>query len=412
MKSLYQPWLDWLDNQFQLMVDSTIALAEINSGSFNPDGVNRVGAWLRDYCDQQFSAQIDTLPVDDFVQINAQGEPCRRKLGDALRICCRPQAPLQLLLVAHLDTVFAIDSPFQQVRWLDSHTLNGPGVCDLKGGMLVMLCSLQALERSPWSKRLGWQILFNPDEEIGSPGSAPLLQQAAQQADLGLVFEPCLPSGDFAGQRKGSGNFTLIVKGRSAHAGREHHLGRNAIRACCDLIQQLDDLNGQRPGLTINPGFIQGGGSVNSVPDRCIGRFNIRLEQDQDRLWFEQQLQQRIQQANQKDGIEVSLHGRFGRLPKRLTPTEHKLYRWVQSCGSELSMQLDWQATGGCCDGNNLSAAGLPNIDTLGVQGGEIHSDREFLLTPSLLERSRLCTRLLLQLAEAPPEWLQPRAST
>ncbi len=408
----FTPWLNWLDDQYQQMLDKTIELAEINSGSFNADGVNRVGEVLSEYCRQRLDVEVEVLEVAPFEQIGDDGSSQQLKLGRALRLRKHPEAPLQLFFCAHLDTVFAIDHPFQQVRWLDDETINGPGVTDLKGGILVMLNALQALERSPWAGRVGWEILFNPDEEIGSPGSAPLIAEAAQRCHLGLIYEPCFPDGNLAGARKGSGNFSVLIHGRAAHAGREHHLGRNAIRAMSDFISALDDLNGQRRGVTINPGFIQGGGAVNAVPDLCLSRFNIRLERPEDEQWCLDQLQRLCDDINNRDGIRLELNGGFGRKPKVITEANQRLLELARDCGRDLGLELQWLPTGGCCDGNNLAAAGVPNIDTLGVQGGDIHSSSEFLKVHSLTERAKLSALLLLKLATSDNlSWLKHNPS-
>lgn len=397
----FQPWLTWLDTRHDAMLASTIRLAEINSGSLNPAGVNAVGELLIALC-QPLEGQVERLSLPPFVRITDSGEPVSCPLGDAIRIRKRPEAPLQVYLGGHLDTVYAPDHPFQQVRWLDRQRLSGPGVTDLKGGLLVMINALMAFERSPWAEQIGWEILLNPDEEIGSPSSAPLIAEAASRVQLGLIYEPCMPDGSLAGARKGSGNFSVVVRGRAAHAGREHHLGRNAIRALCDYIAALDRLNGQRPGVTINPGFVHGGGAVNTVPDHCMARFNIRIEQPEDEAWCLQQLQRLGDDINRREGIRLSLHGAFGRKPKSLTAANLELLKLVQHCGSELGLTLDWQATGGCCDGNNLAAAGIPNVDTLGVQGGAIHSEQEYLCVDSLVPRARLSALLLMRLAADP----------
>ncbi|MFT6914572.1 MAG: glutamate carboxypeptidase [Motiliproteus sp.] len=404
---IFTPWLEWLDTQQSQMLASTIALSRINSGSFNADGVNAV-AEAFNTLSAGLGGERRFIDVAPHISINASGERVEKPLGRALSIKKRPEAPLQVFLGGHLDTVFAADHPFQDVQWLDDDTLNGPGVADLKGGLVLMFKALEALERSPWAEQIGWEVLLNPDEEIGSASSAQLLIDAAQRNQLGMIFEPCFADGNLAGERKGSGNFSVIARGRAAHAGREHHLGRNAIRALCDFISNLDDLNGQRPGVTINPGFIQGGGAVNVVPDTALARFNIRLERPEDQAWCLQQIDRLISDINSRDGLSLELHGQFGRQPKILSPTNLRLFELLRDCGQSLDLDLHWLPTGGCCDGNNLAAAGLPNIDTLGVQGGKIHSSDEYCLVSSLSQRAKLSALLLMRLASSEDlSWLE-----
>lgn len=384
------------------MYEQMVALANINSGSFNASGVNQVRERLMALF-ADLGGTPEVLPSTPLPMLDDDGVVRERVLGDGLRITKRPEAPLQVFLCGHMDTVFAPDHPFQQVRELDADTVNGPGVADLKGGLVVMHQALLALEASPLAPRIGWQILFNPDEEIGSPISSGWIQQAARRADVGLIYEPSFPDGHLAGARKGSGNFSFLARGRAAHAGREHHLGRNAIRLLSEALVALDDLNGQRDGVTFNPGFVHGGGAVNIVPDTAMARFNIRIEKAEDAAWCETQLQQIIENFNARDGLALELHGGFTRMPKILSPANERLFALAQDCGQSLGLRLEVKPTGGCCDGNNLAAAGVPNIDTLGVHGGNIHSRQEWMRISSLSERAQVSALLLLRLAAG--EW-------
>ena len=395
-----QPWLDWLNDQHDDMLARTIELAEINSGSLNYQGVNQVLAQLQQLT-AHLAADQERIAVSPWEIINDNGDMVQHRLGDALRLRKRPEAPLQVFLCGHMDTVFPVDSPFQKVCWLDDDTINGPGVTDLKGGILVMLKAIEVLEQSPWADQIGWEILFNPDEEIGSPSSASLIAEAAQRVHFGMIFEPSFPDGNLAGQRKGSGNFTVVSHGKAAHAGREHHLGRNAIRALCDFVAAMDDLNGQRSGTTFNPGYIHGGGPTNIVPERCVHKFNIRLEHPDDQQWCLTQLNDIIATINQRDGIRLELHGGFTRQPKVLSQANRQLLSMARNIGHELGIPLEIKPTGGCCDGNNLACAGIPNIDTLGVQGGAIHSEQEYLNVKSLIPRAKLSAAILLTFARA-----------
>lgn len=394
----YTPWLGWIDSRFGWMRDTLIDLARINSGSHNVAGVNRVGdamtALLTPLTD---SCERVTLPAMDY--IDDDGQPAQRPLGNAIRARKRTKTPVRALLCGHLDTVFGPEHPFQDVRTTAGNRLNGPGVADLKGGLVVMLTALQALERSPWAQRIGWEVLLNPDEEIGSPGSAALLAEAAPRHHAGLVYEPAMPDGSLAGRRKGSGNFTIVAHGRAAHAGREHHLGRNAVRALADCTRAIDQLNGRREGITVNPAFIHGGGAMNIVPDRALLRFNVRIAEPEDEAWFLRELDAIIAGINERDGIRLERHGHFTRKPKLLDAAHRRLFALAADCGEHLGMPLQWRPTGGCCDGNNLAAAGLPNIDTLGVVGGHIHSDAEYVELDSLVARAKLSALLLMRLA-------------
>jgi len=394
----FQPQLNSLAAKQAAMIEFTIQLANINSGSLNAEGVNKVGEVLVEGA-KDLGATIRRVPSAPYRVIDDRGEWRESPLGDAFILTKHPAAKRRILLAGHLDTVFPKDSHFQQCQWLDNNTLNGPGVADLKGGLVLMFEALRVLENSPYAGEIGWDVLLNPDEEIGSPSSAPLFVELAKNCQIGMIYEPCMPNGHLAGDRKGSGNFSLVCQGLAAHAGREHHLGRNAIRAICDAMTAIDDLNGHWPGVTLNPGYIHGGGALNIVPDKAVGKFNVRVATLDEMHHVETALAQVVAQINQRDGITLELHGNFGRPPKQVTGRQESLYTLAQQCGQTLGLDLQWHPTGGCCDGNNLAAAGVINIDTLGIQGGKIHSDKEYLLADSFVPRAQLSAMLLLQLA-------------
>jgi glutamate carboxypeptidase len=391
--------LDWVAAQSDTMIALTERWSAINSGSYNIEGLRH----MRSALEEAFSplqGTIEILPLQPITQISPHGVPFDVPMAEALRITRRPEAPIQILLVGHIDTVYGVDHAFQQSTRLDANTLNGPGVADLKGGLAIMLHALMTLERSPWAQNLGWQVLLNPDEEIGSIASDPLLKAAAKGKTLGLVYEPALADGTLAGARKGSGNFTLVVHGKAAHAGRNPEEGRNAIAALADLTQQIFALNGQREGVTLNPGKVEGGGALNVVPDLAILRFNIRTRVVEDEAWVLGELHKYVENLSHKDGYKAELHGHFTRKPKPMAPAVQAVFDLVQQCGRELGLTIGTKPSGGCCDGNNLWHHGLPNVDTLGVRGANIHSDKEVAYLDSFAERAQLSALLLMKLAK------------
>src|SRR5690348_2773891 len=216
------------------MLDQVLAWAAINSGSRNLGGLERMADLLTD----AFAALPGVLRLEEPAAVEAvdgAGKSIKLKHGRHLHLTVRPTAPLQLLLTGHMDTVFAPDHPFQQTRWLEDGVLNGPGVADMKGGIAVMLAALKAVERSSAADRIGYEVVINSDEEVGSLASAALLAQAARGKRAALTYEPAaLPDGTLAGARPGSGNFAIVVHGRSAHAGRNPEDGRNALLAAAD----------------------------------------------------------------------------------------------------------------------------------------------------------------------------------
>jgi glutamate carboxypeptidase len=269
----------------------------------------------------------------------------------------------------------------------------------MKGGLAVMLAALQALETWGARDRIGYEVVINSDEEVGSLGSAGLVAAAARGKKAALTYEPAaLPDGTLAGARPGSGNFSLRVAGRSAHAGRNPEDGRNALVAAAELAVRLDAL-GKAKGLRINPARIDGGGPNNVVPDHAILRMNMRPASAAEQAEAQAALEETVAAVAAARDVCITMHGGFGRPPKPVDPGAERLFELVRACGAALGRQVARQDSGGVCDGNNIAAGGTPVVDTMGVRGGAIHSQDEYLIVESLAERARLSALVLMRLA-------------
>ncbi|NIJ33590.1 hydrolase [Sphingomonas oligoaromativorans] len=382
----------------QPMLEQTLDWAAINSGTGNLAGLKTVAGKLAD----AFSAlpgKVELLAADPVESILPDGATRAIKRGRNLHLAVRPAAPVQLLLTGHMDTVFAADHPFQKTVTLDDGRINGPGVADMKGGLAIMLAALTALEASPLRDRVGYEVVINSDEETGSHGSAGLIARAAKGKVAALTYEPSArPDGLLAGARPGSGNFSIIVTGRSAHAGRNPEDGRNAVLAAADLALRLAKAAG--PRLTVNPARIDGGGPNNVVPDHAVLRVNLRPTAPEDELRAKSHIDAAIAMVAAEHDVHIHMHGSFARPPKPLGPQTEKLFELVRECGEAIGQTIAWAPSGGVCDGNNIAAAGVPVVDTMGARGGAIHSGEEFLIVESLAERARLSALVLLELAE------------
>jgi len=390
--------LHWIDSRKDFLLDTLLQLSAINSGTGNLAGLQDTQHALQSL----FSPLADEVKVEDSVGVqltNYLGITSERQYGKIISFSKRPKAPFQVLLSGHMDTVFPLEHRFQSPVRLDAQRLRGPGVADMKGGILVMLTALEALESSALSDAIGWRVMLNSDEETGSLGSSAALKNAADQAHAGMIFEPALADGTLAGARKGSGNFTLVVRGKSAHVGREFEKGRNAIVALSSAIKQIAALTDLPQGISVNVGRLSGGTAVNVVPDLAVCQFNVRCPHAEQLAIISQKLDAILEEHNAADGVQLSLSGGFTRPPKPLSRSMQLLMDWTQECGASLATTIEFRDTGGCCDGNNLAAAGLPNIDTLGVCGANIHTDQEYMLIDSLSERSKLSFKLLEKLA-------------
>lgn len=371
--------------------------AAVNSGTGNLAGLKTVAGLLADAF-ATLPGDVRLVAPDPVESVDANGAVRTAQRGDHLHLRVRPEAPVQLLLTGHMDTVFAADHPFQTLQWREPGVLNGPGTADMKGGIAVILAALTALEASPLAGRVGYDVMINSDEETGSHASAALIAELAKGKTAALTYEPALPDGTLAGARPGSGNFSVLIHGRSAHAGRNPEEGRNALVAAADLALRLNAL--KSPALKVNPAKIDGGGPNNVVPDQAILRVNMRPSTPDAMIAAEAALRDAIAAVSRDHDVHCHLHGGFNRPPKPLDAAATRLFELVRDCGAALGLTIGWNATGGVCDGNNIAACGIPVVDTMGPRGGAIHSADEFLITDSLAERAQLSALTISKIAE------------
>ncbi|TPG12274.1 hydrolase [Sphingomonas oligophenolica] len=370
--------------------------AAINSGTRNLAGVAAMAGELAD----AFAvlpgdvAMVDAVPVES---VGADGAVSVLDHGRHLHLTVRPDAPVQMLLTGHMDTVYPVDHAFQTLTHRDDGTINGPGTADMKGGLATMLAALMAVETTPLAARLGYEVVINSDEETGSFSSATLLASAARGKIAALTYEPALADGTLAGARGGTGNFSIVVRGLSAHAGRNPDDGRNAVLAAADIALRLAEARG--PRLSVNPARIDGGGPNNVVPDLAVLRVNFRPATSDEIARAQAHIDAAVAMVAAKHDVRIEVHGGFNRPPKPIDAQAEKLFGLVKAAGGDLGLAIAWRATGGVCDGNNIAAAGVPVVDTMGVRGGAIHSPDEFMIVDSLAERAALSAVTMLRLA-------------
>ena len=371
--------------------------AAVNSGTRNLPGLATVAGMLA----ESFAvlpgelSLIDAAPAET---VGVDGTVSHVAHGQHLHLVVRPDAPVRMLFTGHMDTVYPADHAFQTLRWQDDGSLNGPGVADMKGGLAVMLAALRSIEASPLAAQIGYDVVINSDEETGSFSSAALLARAAHGKVAALTYEPALADGTLAGARGGTGNFSIVVHGRSAHAGRNPEDGRNALVAAADVAVRLSKVRG--PRLAVNPARIDGGGPNNVVPDLAILRINFRPATLDEITRAQSHIDSAVAVVAAEHDVRIEVHGSFNRPPKPIDAGAARLFDLVKGSGADLGLDIAWKATGGVCDGNNLAAAGVPVVDTMGVRGGAIHSPDEFMIPDSLAERAALSAVTILRIAE------------
>lgn len=369
------------------------SLCEPNSHTFNPAGVELAG----DVAARELAAlgfEVERLAVPPAELIGRDGTRALRPLGRAIRATVGPEP--RALMCIHLDTVHLPGSGF--VVRTEGERLVGPGVVDAKGGLVVLLMAAAAHLASPAGGRLGLEVLLTPDEEVGSPSSAGLLAESAKRCVAGLVFEPSFPDGAIVAGRKGSGTYTIVVRGRSAHAGRDIAAGRNAVVAAARAATKLDAI--ALPGVTVNVGVFEGGTAPNVVPDVAVLRANVRVESAGAVAELGAAVMEAARWAEAyRDGITAEVSGGLSSPPRPLDGANRFLFEFAREAAAEAGVALAWRDSGGTCDGNKLAAAGLPTIDSLGPVGGELHSDREYVLPATLAPRARIAAGVLERVA-------------
>jgi glutamate carboxypeptidase len=379
------------------MLAQTERWSTINTGTGNLAGLARQAGELAD----AFAALPGEVSLHEAAPVTAvvaNGREVPQEHGRHLVLRVRPDAARRFLLTGHMDTVYPADDPFQGITWRDADTLNAPGAADMKGGLAVILHALLAFENSEAARAVGYDVLINSDEETGSLSSAALIADLAQGKVAALTYEPsALPDGTLAHARGGSGNYSVVVTGRSAHAGRNPHDGRNAVVAAASLALELKAL--EHGDLTVNPAKIEGGSANNVVPDHAMLRFNIRPRTSEAAAAFERELAALLRTVEADQQVAIRLHGGISRPPKPVDTRAQALFDLVAESSAALGRPLGWQASGGVCDGNNIAACGVPVVDTMGVRGGAIHSPDEYLIVSSLAERAALSAVVLHRLA-------------
>ncbi len=381
------------------MVDQLHQFCNINSGTTNLAGLALMAKTLHSAY-KPIADTIENRQLTPLSLMNITGNHTVQNFGDALFISKRPHLKRRILLSGHMDTVYSANHPFQKLTYINENHLNGPGVADMKGGLIVMLHALSAFEQSDYSADLGWDVIINSEEEIGSPASSMLFNELAPNYQVALVYEPAMtPTGTLAKNRRGSGKLTLVATGKAAHVGRAFDEGRNAICYLAEAISDIHALNGQCEGVTINVGKISGGEALNVVPDKAVAQLDVRIGLAEHEFWVREQLNKIINKLKRTD-YTLSIHGGFGRPVKQVCVGTERLFNRIHHLGKELGLNIDWKDSGGCCDGNNLAQHGLAVLDTLGVRGGNIHSPEEYILLDSLSERAALSALLLVDLAQ------------
>jgi len=363
-------------------------LVNLDCGSYTPDGVNAIATHVAAELGR-LGAEVQRIPHRP-----EAGEP---QLGDLVVGRFDGDGP-RLLLIGHMDTVFdlgtAAERPFRRV----GERATGPGIADMKGGLLAGLHALAALDE------LGLQpavtFVANPDEEIGSPFSTPTIRALALEHDAALVLESARANGDLVSARKGVADLAISFRGRAAHAGVEPEKGSSAILAAARAVERLQALNGRWPGVSLNSGVIAGGTRPNVVAAEC--RLEVDLRATTAGAFDAARAQVRAVAADPRvPGVTVEVTELAAHPPMERTPASARFAALARAIAGELGFEVTDAATGGAGDANTTASVGLPTLDGLGPVGGDDHSADEWIDLSSVVPRTTLLATLVARADEA-----------
>ena len=365
-------------------------LVNIDCGSYTPAGVDEVGRFVAGF--------LADLGADVEVRPDPTGRLGATVIG-TLRGSVIPGA--RLLLIGHMDTVFDPGTAAERPFAVADGIATGPGVTDMKSGLLAGLYAVRALARRGSLPFERLTFVANPDEEIGSPTSTPHIIELAKTADACLVLECARANGDIVSSRKGILDARIHVRGRAAHAGVEPEKGRNAILAAADVVGRLHALNGRWEGVTVNVGVIAGGTRPNVVPERCSLEVDVRAVRREDLETAEAAIEEMLGDLAVPD-TTAELEPMAHWWPMEKLERSGRLVDHAAALAERLGFSVRDAATGGASDANTTAGLGVPSLDGLGPIGGNDHSPSEYLDVASIVPRTALVAALVLAISRDP----------
>ena len=319
-------------------------------------------------------------------ELEQLGAEVRLLEGDHVRAELPGQGP-PLLAIGHTDTVWPEGTIDEMPFRVEEGRAYGPGVYDMKGGLVVLLEALRQAK-----PRRAVRVFLTADEEMASRTGRPLLEDAAEDVAAALVVEPPTPDGDLKTRRKGLGRFRLTVEGRPAHAGTDPHLGASAIAELAHQVQALHALNDPGAGISVNVGVVRGGTAENVVAAEAEAHIDVRVQTAADLPRLERALSE-LEPVT--PGTSLRVDGGWTRPPLEPSPGSARLFAKAREHGLALGLDLHETSSGGGSDGNLVGALGIPVLDGLGADGRGAHARDEHVLVDSIPVRAELLARLL-----------------
>lgn len=360
-------------------------LINVDCGTYTTEGI----AFIAD----QFEAKYAALENWQVKRID-----CGRA-GVGLEVRNKPEAEqIDVMLIGHMDTVFPVGTAEQRPMSTDAEKAYGPGVSDMKSGLLNIVYAMRHLDQAVLDK-LSICICMNPDEETGSLDSVEWIQSVAKQAKNVLVAEAARADGGLVKARKGMARYKLTFNGIAAHAGNEPEKGRSSITEMANWIIAVNGMTNFESGTTLNVGVVSGGAGANIVPEHAEAIIDVRFWSNAEYDDVDTELNAMISKPF-VDGVSVQLE-REAYKPSMVPSDQTKgLMALVEQAADELSININWKEVGGGSDANNTAILGVPTLDGLGPIGAGFHSDQEYLLLESIEPRIKMLMRVIEKLAK------------
>jgi glutamate carboxypeptidase len=374
---------NWLQEQSPRFMEDLQALVNVDCGTSNKVGVETVGRLFR-----------SLLRADGF----ALTEFSLAEYGDCCLATLHGTGKARILLIGHLDTVYPDGTIAARPMRLEGQRVLGPGVSDMKAGLLAGLYAVRALLHVGFHDFARIDFFINTEEEEGSPLSRSLYAPVAKAADAVLVLESARANGDIVSARKGGAVYGFRVFGRQAHAGVEPEKGANAVVELARCIQAVTALNGLHPGTTVNVGVIGGGTRVNVVPDLAWAKIDARFSTFAAGQALDRALRQ-VAMQSKLAGTRIEVSGGIEKGPMEKTRATAFLVDLAQSVAGTLGFAFNDVQTGGCSDANHIGELNIPVLDGLGPVGGDDHSPNEYLASDSIVPRTALLAGLIEAIA-------------
>lgn len=375
----------YLSSQVENMLELLETLVNIDSGSHDKNGIDKVRITLQTH--------FKELGFNE--KVYSQSEK-----GDHVSFTHPEATAPNVLLLLHMDTVFANGTVKERPFMIQDGYAYGPGVIDMKGSHVTTLYALKALLQENALEALkNVVILFTSDEEIGAITSRKLIEKYAIGKSAVLVMEPARKDGSLVTFRRGGGRFNLQVTGRSAHSGIDPENGRSAILELAHKTIQLHDLSDRDAGISVNVGTTRGGTTVNTVPESAIAEVDLRISKGSQGEMLTEKIHT-ICASPTIEGTSIDVDGGIGRPPMERTPQTAGMFELIRKTGEEIGLTITEISTGGSSDASFTSALGIPTIDGMGPVGAGAHSSNEYLEIPTLVERSLLLAKVIQKLSK------------